>query len=389
MLTFTSAAHLSQDGRERHSIIDTRTGEGFRPEVSLVVPVFNVEFFVEECLQSIIANLSEVCLEIIVIDDGSTDSSARVVEALLNDSQCPEVLFLRQSNKGLSAVRNLGAWLARGAYIGFLDSDDRLSPGALRRMLDLANSANADVVLGRTEIFDPIKNSRTQFYDANIWKTMVRNRPSRVLHVAESPLLLSLEPNANYRLIRREFYHKKSLHYPEGLVFEDAPVHFRMLLKAKRVALLNDIYYNYRVNRPGKITEEKGDRRFDVLKVVRLALSELKSIGVTAEQGARALRVLFRLIWGCGTMTLPDQRRAFFAGACTLVRDEVPRSWSACYRMQNWRNPRHLVLGELLLGDGQSLLIAISLGRRPIIPLAGFLICATRGQPEIPATPHG
>ncbi len=362
-------------GASYEIILDTRhpVAAGGIPQVSLIVPVFNVEPYVAECLRSIRANAEGIVLELIVIDDGSTDDSVKAIEILVKAGPWPETLFLRQANRGLSAVRNLGAGLARGEYIAFLDSDDRIKPGALRLLLDLARESDCDVVLGRTEVFDSETGEVTPFYDVHLWDGLLEGRHSRLIDAGQSPGVLALEPNANYRLIRRRFQIEQELNYPEGLLFEDAPVHFRMLLAARRIGLLDVIYYSYRVQRPGKITEERSQRRFDVLKVTRQAIEELKDGGAIDEQGGAALRVLFRLVWGCGIMTLPSQRHRFFQGVCALFVSLMPRPWLENYLEQNRADIRHCLLGLLLADGGETILVEVSFGKYPILALFAFL----------------
>lgn len=360
----------------RYKILaDTRrSGDEQPPQVSMIVPVYNVENYVADCLLSILANAADVALELIMIDDGSDDGSVQVINTLMESGAWPETLFLQQQNRGLSAVRNLGANLARGDYIGFLDSDDFILSGGLRRMVQYARDMDCDMVLGRSLVFDSQTQAVKPFYDQSIWNYLLGSQSCRTIEASACPWILSLEPNTNYRLIRRQFLVDHQLSFPEGLFFEDPPVHFRALVKAKRIGLLDIPYYWYRINRPGKITDEKSQRRFDALKVTRLAIAELKSCKVTAEQGGAALRVLFRLVWGCGTMTQVTQRKLFFSEACPLFASEVPRSWMSRYLIQNRQDPRHSVLGALLASGSVSLLVDFSFGKWNILSLIGFIL---------------
>ncbi|CAK0749325.1 Glycosyltransferase 2-like domain-containing protein [Gammaproteobacteria bacterium] len=341
----------------------------------MVVPVYNVEPYVATCLLSILANAVDVSLELIVIDDGSRDGSVATIKNLMASGTWPETLLLCQENRGLSAVRNLGVRLARGDYIGFLDSDDFILTGGLRQMLQYARDRDCDMVLGRSRVFDSQTQIDTPFYDQAFWDQLLEGQSRRTLEARQSPAVLSLEPNANYRLIRRQFLMDHRLEFPEGLLFEDPPVHFQALLKANRIGLLDIPYYWYRVNRPGKITDEKSQRRFDVLKVATRAIEDLKACNATADQGGAALRVLFRLVWWCGTMTPLDQRRTFFSEACQCFSSVIPRSWVSRYLAQNRQDLRHSVLGMLLSsGKGASILVHLSFGRQPLLPLGGFMI---------------
>lgn len=346
---------------------DTRSDR--LPALSMVVPVYNVAPYVKDCLASIRAQ--GIPLELILIDDGSTDESPQVIRSQLTN--WPEVLWLQQDNRGLSAARNLGARLARGTYLGFVDSDDRLWPDSLGKLLNYAQSQRCDLVLGRTNIFDSKTQAVTPFYDHALWDLLLRGQADRLVTAGEVPHILSLEPNANYRLIRRQFWEDEGLHFPEGLLFEDAPVHFQALLSARRIGLLAVPYYGYRVNRAGKITEQSSLLRFDLIEVLRLSIAGLQSGGATASQGGAALRVMFRLSWGCGCMTPPTERLRFFREACALFAT-LPPTWFAGYQSQCSQDPRHLILGALLTGSESALLADWSLGRRDLLALGRFLL---------------
>ncbi len=340
----------------------------------MVVPVYNVEHYVVDCLLSILANAEHVALELIIIDDGSNDGSVDVIKTLIGSGAWPEILFLQQENRGLSMVRNLGMSLARGDYIGFLDSDDFILPGGLQRMVKHADDMHCDIVLGRSLVFDSQTQTIQPFYDQSFWEVLLEGCAHRTLEASKYPRVLSLEPNANYRLIRRQFLVDCHLSFPEGLLFEDLPVHCRALVKANRIGLLDIPYYWYRVNRPGKITDEKSQRRFDVLKVAKLAIEDLQSCEATADQGGAALRGLFRLVWWCGTMIQPAQRRAYFSEACQLLSSNVPRAWVSRYLLHNSQDPRHTILGVLLANGGTSILVNLSFNKRNVLSLGWFII---------------
>ena len=184
-------------------------------------------------------------------------------------------------------------------------------------------------------------------------------------------MVLALEPNMNYRWIRRDFYLESGITFPEGLLFEDAPAHFQMLLGAKIVALTSTVYYLYRVNRPGKITEEKGLRRFDVIPVLRIATKVLLRENPDPLAAAFGLRVLFRLCWGCGTMVPRSQRHAFFREAVTPFRD-LPEAWLQRYFGGKIMDRAHRVLGFLIYSRMVLALFVLSLGRELRIYLLSF-----------------
>lgn len=353
---------------------DSRADEKHSAEVSLIIPVYNVAPYLDECLAGVFATTSTVRLEIIIIDDGSTDDSGQQVSDLLGKHQPPGVLYLKQLNQGLSAVRNLGVALANGDYIGFLDSDDLISIGTMRYMLDFARDNDCDVMLGRSVVFDSKSGVVTPFYDDWVWQRLLGNSPSRVISRHEEPNLFFLEPNANYRLVRRDFFTRTGLNYPVGKLFEDPPVHYKMLAMSARTGLLDATYYWYRVNRPGKITTERSQRRFDMLDVAREAFGSLSKMNVTEDEGGAILYGLIRIVWWCGTMTLPEQRRTYMEQASKTFKDSAPATWVNRFgRLIFPDEILHLVLGAMMRGDIDRL-VRLSFGQRTPIKSLFFLL---------------
>ena len=112
-------------------------------KISIIIPVYNVEQYIKNCLESVI-NQTYDNWEIILIDDGSTDNSKAIYEniAIKND----KIKIFKQTNKGVSAARNLGIEKAQGDYIVFLDADDWIEKKFLERMLEVIENEDADIV---------------------------------------------------------------------------------------------------------------------------------------------------------------------------------------------------------------------------------------------------
>lgn len=120
-----------------------------QPTVSIIIPVYNIEKYIENCLESVISQ-SFSQLEIICIDDGSTDSSAQKIKEI--SSKDNRIIYIHQKNAGVSAARNAGLDAATGKYIFFLDGDDYLHPQAIDILLDCAEKTKADMVCANYKI---------------------------------------------------------------------------------------------------------------------------------------------------------------------------------------------------------------------------------------------
>lgn len=191
--------------------------------VSVIVPVYNVEKYLAGCLDSALAQTMLASMEIICVDDGSTDSSPRILADYA--SRCEQIRIIRQKNGGLSAARNTGIRAARGRYLMFLDSDDKLaSPGALEELCDRAETDDLDMLffearmtyeseeLRRTSTEPPDFFVRSHDYPRcasgqELYKLMDRRREYR--------------PSAWLYLLRRTFLEGAGLLFPTGIYHED------------------------------------------------------------------------------------------------------------------------------------------------------------------------
>lgn len=196
--------------------------------VSVVVPVYNAEEYLEKCVESIIMQTYKN-LEIILINDGSTDSSYRICNQLACKYENIEVI--NQENKGVSIARNIGMQNARGDYIFFVDSDDTIPEKAIQKLLEASVDADADMAIGRISDKETIPTG---------------------LFTGEEFLKLTLDDNPVAYYACRILYKRlflQDIEFPEGVsVSEDSFFVFQCALKKPRVVIVNEIVYSYTVN---------------------------------------------------------------------------------------------------------------------------------------------
>ncbi|MFJ1756687.1 glycosyltransferase family 2 protein [Kitasatospora sp. NPDC088134] len=225
------------------------------PRLSVVVPVYNVERYLVECLDSIAAQTFDD-LECVMVDDGSTDTSAELAAAYA--AKDPRFRLVRQHNQGLGAARNTGVrHLADGTeYLAFVDSDDVVPPGAYRLMIDTLDATGSDFAAGN------VLRLRT----AGLEPSHVHLRPfaeTRLrTHISELPALVT-DRTAWNKVYRRSFYAAAGLEYPEGILYEDAPVSVPHHFLAERVDVLSEPIYHWRIREDGdrSITQRRTDPR--------------------------------------------------------------------------------------------------------------------------------
>lgn len=349
-----------EEDRNLKIVLD-REKKDFQPKLSLIVPAFEVANCVSETLCSLLEASVGFPLELLVIDDGSSDETLSKILEVLEPRDCVNFRVLSQANRGLSRVRNLGARLSRGEWIAFLDSDDWITRSGFEAMAKACDDPSIDLLFGGCEIFSGKGHSRP-FYHEAIWQRLLEGKEKITISSLQSPEVFSLEPNVNYRWIRRSFYLENQLYFPEGLFFEDVAVHIRMIARARRIALLAPCYYRYRIFRPGKITEERGQRRFDALKTLRMALDEMHMANLVIPQAVAALRVIDRIAWGCGTMTLPRQRWRYFWDLKGVL-SQIPWRWRLAFLKSSVNNPRQFLMGCLLAPRSAGILTVVSIFR--------------------------
>lgn len=247
--------------------------------LSIIVPVYKVEAYVEKCVSSILRNrLFDDHCELIVVDDGSPDRSMEIVERLC--ALRTNVALLRQANQGLGAARNAGASRATGEYLWFVDSDDWLPDGAVARVLAQIETTQPDVL----NIDHVMSDGRRT--------TVANNASTGIVYSGLEYLDLSCVQNpAQYYILRTAFYRSAGLHFEKGLYHEDALFTPTALFQAQCVARLAEDCYVYNV-REGSIMTSGNNLKHarDMLDIV----GKLEAFTRRHAQGWRQSRVLSR-----------------------------------------------------------------------------------------------
>lgn len=211
--------------------------------VSVIVPVYNVEEYLARCVDSILTQ-SYRNLEVILVDDGAKDSSGMICDDYAGKD--PRVRVIHKENGGLSSARNAGIDVARGDWLEFVDSDDWIEPDAVEKMLCLALDCETELVVGGR-------------WDVSA-KTGEKKKglcPPRQEVISGEEMVRRIfrwdncDSSACDKLFSRRLF--REVRFPEGVICEDVPVMYRIVLDAGRVALLDKPIYNY-YHRSGSIT---------------------------------------------------------------------------------------------------------------------------------------
>lgn len=214
--------------------------------VTVVIPVYNTAEHIENCVRSVFLQ-TVLPKEVILVDDGSTDGSGDVCDALARGSEI--ITVVHQKHQGLSTARNTGVCCATGEYIVFLDSDDVwLLPDGLERMAEYIEKKKPDVLLFKRVDFYGERCVRSADYDTVFFSAHDATEVFRNLVESER-----FESSACFQLTRLSLLKGHDIHFPEGMRSEDVHWNMQLWKHVKRVGALNIDFYGYQ-HRKGSVS---------------------------------------------------------------------------------------------------------------------------------------
>lgn len=242
-------------------------------EVSIIVPVYNVEEYLEECMDSL-CNQTFEDIEIICINDGSSDNSLEILEKYAENDD--RISIYSQENKGLSASRNVGMKKVNGKYVYFMDSDDVLELNAMEVLHDLAEEKALDLIIFKMINFYDGTGERfeSEYYNMEFLKESVGEDVFSYDDVKED--IVKIVANAQSKLYKADLI--RDMEFKEGCIFEDNPFLIEVILKAERIYFLNEFLYLKRV-RKDSITSSNDERFVDIIPIANTIIDLTKKYG--------------------------------------------------------------------------------------------------------------
>jgi glycosyltransferase involved in cell wall biosynthesis len=235
------------------------------PKTSVIVPIYNKELFLRKCISSILEQ-TEKNIEMILVDDGSTDNSSKICKEFAEKDS--RILYKRKENGGLTSARNYGRRYASGDYIAFVDPDDYIDAETFEQMLK--NSNNADIIIGglihetgKKRAMQIMPKALGNFYEGeNIRKIIL---PLFLIY-EKHPLLAQL----GIFLFKRKFLEEKKIISDESITYsEDWLFSLEALLKSKSVAIQNKAHYHYVHNSLGLTENYNPKVAADYIKILQ------------------------------------------------------------------------------------------------------------------------
>ena len=216
------------------------------PKVSIIVPVYNVEKYLDKCLLSLV-NQTLDDIEIIVVNDGSPDNSQEIIDRF-KEEYPNKIVGLKKKNGGLSDARNYGIAHAKAKYIGFVDGDDYVDVSMFEKMYNKAIQQDFDlVVCNLNYVYD---------YDVVPTSGNVKDDTTNIKEV-----MLSIYPTAWNKLYKKELLNKYDLRFKKGVWFEDVEFIYRVLPYVKTIGVVKESFYEY-VQREGAISKTYDERLY-------------------------------------------------------------------------------------------------------------------------------
>ncbi len=242
------------------SFADNELIEPFKYDLQIIIPAYNVEKYLKECMDSVLSQQTECSFTVTLIDDGSTDGTPQIADSYGGDSR---VNIIHQENRGFSGARNRGLEKIEAKYISFVDSDDVLPQGALQALMSAALKKDADIVEGG-------------FY--NLTGNSILKKQSTDSVRAVNPQT-SLRGQPWGKVYRSSLF--KCLHFPEGFWFEDSINSFLIFPSVKSAYVIPDCVYTYRIQ-PDSITRTAPSRPkcIDTYWITEMLVTERKKLGL-------------------------------------------------------------------------------------------------------------
>ena len=271
-------------------IIDQTRPDQTRPDqtathalISVIVPAYNVEKYLARCLDSILTQ-TYTNIEVILIDDGSTDETGRICDDYAGKDE--RVKVIHQVNQGLAEVRNVGLREAKGEWIQFVDSDDWIEPNTLETCYRYAQEYNADIVS-----FQYIQETDS----GKSYSAVKEHKPPEVM-TSEKALSVIFIPQfidvaAWNKLVRKECYH--GVVYPKGKLYEDTYTTYKVIANAERVLYITNEFYHYLRRKDSIMGYRFDERNYDLADAAQKSYDESLKLGASDDDGSLSTGLWF------------------------------------------------------------------------------------------------
>ena len=249
------------------------------PKVSIIVPVYNVEKYIDKCLSSLV-NQTLNDIEIIIVNDGSIDNSEQII-LKYKEKYPSKIVYLKKENGGLSDARNFGMPYAKGDYIAFLDSDDYVELDTYEKLYNRAIQTDADMV--ECDFY-------WEYSDKKIHDTSANYKD-------ESDMYANARVVAWNKLYKKDLIINSGIKFPKGLRYEDLEFFYKILPQLKKIELINEPLIHY-VQRDDSITYVQNEKTADIFAILDNIINYYKWINLYNEYNQELEYMYVRILFG-------------------------------------------------------------------------------------------
>lgn len=303
------------------------------PTVSIIIPVYNVEAYLTECLHSVVTQTFQD-MEIILIDDGSTDQSSEIMKTFAEKDN--RITIITRSNGGVSAARNTGLHAASGEYILFVDSDDSIMPNSVETLYCKSCETGNDLVIGNALWCYPGDNGRqVVFTERNEELNSQVGIPGEMCYIKLMEFRNAFPPLVYLFFMKRELIIRNKLFFKEGIIHEDELWCIKAMLSASRVTLIDFNYYYYRQREGSLMNSDNKEFRIKSLFIVAKEIKKLTQKLKREKKSSQLINCLYSKIFRLARQISDLQRETdidrqsflssnFFAKLLVEVYSELP-----------------------------------------------------------------
>lgn len=218
--------------------------------ISVIIPVYNAHKYIKKCIESIIyQNYTDI--EIIIVNDGSTDNSLQIINDFATKDNRIRVINIK--NSGRSVARNTGIEHSSGQFIMFVDADDELEENAIKNLYNAINDNDSDIAIGNTHV---VYDVHQELKESDDWYFTIRHKGN--LKITDK-LIEEIQCCPWGKIFKRDIIDKYDLRFPKNLIYEDAFWHWAYLTSCNKITFINNIVYKY-FRRKGSIMSLTYDR---------------------------------------------------------------------------------------------------------------------------------
>lgn len=300
-------------------------------KVSLIVPIYNSQKYLEKCIKSLL-NQTLKDIQIILINDGSTDNSEKIIKSFDDE----RIVYISKNNEGIGKTRNLGIDKATGEFLAFVDSDDYLNEHFCEYMYQKAVNDNCDLVV-------------CDFFEDRYTLVGIKFKDFKDTNLRETPELIN---NINLgpcnKLYKKSLFDDKSNRFEENLKYEDAPFVVKMLLSANKIGKVND-YLTYYVIHSNSETTIRDKRMYDILEITDIIVNDLKKVDYPNDSLV-SLAVMILTDYTIQQRYIKDRRdRNDFINKAFKYLNNLDPKWRKCSYLKRFPSLKRYVKTSKLL----------------------------------------